>query len=175
MWVPQKSKVVFKATFGGRYGWIAMLDMRYNKRTQEDEPYIGMGDALPFEYLDRLVLQNEIFLDQIELLGCWIEDDGLVVITSQPLVRGKSPAPKEILAFMLLLGFERIPGIPANTEECFSFYRRSDRVAVFDAHTGNYVRQSNGLIVPIDLVMVRADDAFHDYTCRRIDSASTKP
>jgi hypothetical protein len=149
------------------------MDVRFNKRTQEDEPYIGMGDATPFEYLDRLLIQNEVFKDDVRLLGCWIEAEGLVIITSQPLVRGKSPRPAEIVQFMTITDFERIPGIPANSQDCFSFYRRDDRVAAFDAHTGNYVHTVAGFIVPIDLVMVRADDAMHDYICRRIDAGKS--
>jgi len=173
VWVPSRSPVVYKATFAGKYGWVACMDVRFNKRTQEDEPYIGMGDATPFEYLDRLQIQNEVFKDDTRLLGCWIEAEGLVLVTSQPLVRGKSPLPAEILEFMNITGSERIPGLPANSEDCFSFYRREDRVAAFDAHTGNYVRTTPGFIVPIDLVMVRANDAMHDYLCRRIDAAKS--
>jgi len=72
---------------------------------------------------------------------------------------------------MEMLGFERIPGLPANSEDCFSFYHRQSRIGAFDAHTLNFVREHpSGDIVPIDLVMVRADEAFHDYTCRRIDA-----
>lgn len=149
------------------------MDFRFNKRTQEDEPFIGMGDATPFEYLERLELQNSVFNDDIQLLGCWIEAEGLVVVTSQPAIHGESPRPAEILKCMDAITFERIPGIPANSEDCFSFYRRRDKVAAFDAHTGNYVRIASGLIVPIDLVMVRADDAMHDYTCRRIDAGKS--
>lgn len=171
--MPLEGHLVFKTTYPGRYGWVATMDYRFNKRTQEDEPYIGMGDATPFEYLDRLSLQNSVFADDIQLLGCWIEAEGLVIATSQPAIHGESPAPAEILACMIALGFERIPGIPANSEDCFSFYRRRDQVAAFDAHNGNFVRLLSGLIVPIDLVMVRADDAMHDYLCRRIDSAKS--
>ena len=172
VWHDLQKKCYVKATHAGRYGWVATLDYRFNKRTQEDEPYIGMGDALPLEYLERLILQNEVFRDDIRLEGFSIEADGLVILTSQPFVRGRKPKPVEILEVMKVLDFERIPGIPANTEESFSFYRRQDRVSVFDAHTGNYLQTKQGITVPIDLVMVRADEAMHDYLCRRIDAAA---
>lgn len=160
-----------KATHAGRYGWTAAMDYRYNKRTQEDEPYIGMGDATPLEYLDRLLLQNEIFSDDIALGGLAIEADGLTVLTSQRFIHGDPPAPAAILSIMAELGYERIPGLPANTEECFSFYDRESRLAAFDAHTGNFITVASGDAVPIDLVMVRAGDAMHEYLCQRIDSA----
>ena len=128
-----------------------------------------MGDATPLEYLERLELQNDVFGDAIRLVALAVEAGGLAILTTQPFIRGGQATPEEILRAMIQMEFERVPGIPANAEDCFSFYRRADQVACFDAHTGNFVRQSNGLIVPIDLVMVRANAAMHDYLCRRID------
>lgn len=170
VWHDLKQRRYWKATHAGRYGWVAALDFRFNKRTQEDEPYIGMGEALPLEYLERLKLQNETFADDIKLEACAIEKEGLTVLTSQPFVKGRKPKPAAILEMMRLFQFERIPGLPANTEESFSFYRRADHVAALDAHTGNFLA-SGDLIIPIDLVMVRADEAMHAYLCRRIDAA----
>lgn len=170
VWHDLKRRRYLKVTHAGRYGWTAMMDCRYNKRTQEDEPYIGMGDALPLEYLDRLNLQNVVFADDIQLEAMAIEAEGLVVMTSQAFIRGKQPKPADILTVMNRLRFERIPGLPANTEDSFSFYRRSDRIAAFDAHTGNFLQTPGGITVPIDLVMVAADPAMHEYLCRRIDS-----
>ncbi|HWB02062.1 MAG TPA: hypothetical protein VG796_03495 [Verrucomicrobiales bacterium] len=171
VWYSNEEGRYYKATHAGRYGWYAALDYRFNKRTQEDEPYVGMGNATPLQYLDRLLQQNKVFSDDIVLEGVWIEADGLVILTSQRFIQGNPSTPGEILEVMDVLGFERIPGLPANSEDCFSFYDRRTRTAAFDAHTGNYIRVSCGDVVPIDLVMVRADDAMHDYLCRRIDGA----
>lgn len=174
VWYSEEAGRYYKATHAGRYGWYAALDYRFNMRTQEDEPYIGMGDATPLHYLDRLLLQNDVFSDDIALEGMWIEADGLAILTSQRFIGGKPANPAEILEVMDTLGFERIPGLPANTEDCFSFYDRTARVAAFDAHTGNFIKaKSRDKVVPIDLVMVRANDAMHDYTCRRIDAAKS--
>lgn len=176
VWYSADEGRYYKANHAGRYGWYASLDLRYDKRTQEDEPYIAMGNATPCQYLDRLLLQNEVFSDDIRLEGLWIESGGLVILTSQRYISGAAPTPAEILQVMSLLGYERIPGLPANSEDCFSFYDRTTRIAAFDAHTGNFIKaSSHDKVVPIDLVMVRADGAFHDYTCRRIDSAKSKP
>ncbi len=147
------------------------MDYRYNKRTQEDEPYIGMGDATPLEYLDRLILQNEVFQDDITLEGMAIEAEGLAIVTHQKYIFGEPPEPQGMLAIMDELGYQRIPGIPAHSDNCFSFYDRINRIAAFDAHTGNYIQVASGDVVPIDLVMVRADLVMHDYLCRRIDAA----
>jgi len=174
VWFSESAGRYYKATHAGRYGWYAFVDSRYDKRTQEDELFIGMGGATPLQYLDRLLLQNEVFADEIRLEGMWIEAEGLAILTSQPFIAGSPVKPAEILESMEMLGFERIPGLPANADDCFSFYHRATRVGAFDAHTLNFVREHlSGDIVPIDLVMVRADDAFHDYTCRRIDAAKS--
>lgn len=171
VWFSEKDARYYKATHPGRYGWYAFVDSRYDKRTQEDELFIGIGGATPLQYLDRLLLQNEAFADDIRLEGMWIEADGLAILTSQPFIQGSPVKPAEIMESMEMLGFERIPGLPANADECFSFYHRESKIGALDAHTLNFVREHpSGDIVPIDLVMVRADDAFHDYTCRRIDA-----
>ncbi len=174
VWYSCQQGRYFKATHAGRYGWYAAMDYRFNKRTQEDEPYIGMGDATPCQYLDRLLVQNDVFSDDITLEGMWIETEGLAILTSQRFISGKPATPAEILEVMHTLGYERIPGLPANSEDCFSFYDRAERIAAFDAHTGNFIKaRSRSKVVPIDLVMVRADDTMHDYTCRRIDAAKS--
>jgi hypothetical protein len=170
VWYSNRVGRYYKATHAGRYGWYAALDYRFNKRTQEDELCIGMGNATPVQYLDRLLLQNDTFSDDIMLEGFWIEADGLTILTSQRFIHGDPSTPEEILEVMDVLGFERIPGLPANSEDCFSFYDSRSRIAAFDAHTGNFIKASSGDVVPIDLVMVRADDAMHDYLCRRMDS-----
>jgi hypothetical protein len=174
VWYSAEDGRYYKATHAGRFGWYAFVDSRYDKRTQEDELFIGMGGATPLQYLDRLLLQNEFFSDDIRLEGMWIEAEGLAILTSQTFIAGSPVIPAEILEAMQMLGFERIPGLPANSEDCFSFYHRAARIGAFDAHTLNFVRERpSAFIVPIDLVMVRADDAFHDYTCRRIDAADS--
>ena len=172
VWYDEAACRYRKVTHAGRFGWTAMMDFRYDKSTQEDVVCIGMGDATPLEYLDRLILQNVVFADDILLEGMAIEAEGLVIATSQGFIEGEPPQPSEMLEVMKALEYERIPGIPANSEDCFSFYNRQGQIAAFDAHSGNYLKARSGVIVPIDLVMVRADQAMHDYLCRRIDGLS---
>lgn len=149
-----------------------MMDFRYHKKTQKDEPYIGMGDATPLESLARLILQNEVFGDDIALEAVAMEAEELAILTSKRFIEGEPPHPSEMLRVMRALDYDGIPGIPANPEECFSFYHRAERIARFDAHTGNYLKAPNGVIIPIDLVMVRADKAIPDYLCRRVDAGA---
>jgi hypothetical protein len=163
VWYDEAACRYRKVTHAGRYGWTAMMDFRYNKKTQEDEPYVGM---------ERLILQNLAFGDDISLEGLAIEAEGLAIITSQRFIEGDPPQPSEILRVMKALDYERIPGIPANCEDCFSFYHRVEKIAAFDAHTGNYLKAPNGVIISIDLVMVRADQSMHDYLCLRIDAGT---
>ena len=172
VWHDSKAVRYRKVTHTGRYGWTAAMDFRYNKWTQEDEPFIGMGDATPLEYLDRLLLQNEVFGDDITLEGIALEAEGLAIATHQKYIFGELPDSNGMLSVMEELGYDLIPGIPANSEDCFSFYDRTHRIGAFDAHTGNFIQIDSGDVVPIDLVMIRADQAMHDYLCQRIDASA---
>jgi len=35
-----------------------------------------------------------------------------------------------------------------------------DEVAAFDAHPGNFVKDAQGVVLPIDLILLHADDAL---------------
>jgi hypothetical protein len=41
-----------------------------------------------------------------------------------------------------------------------AFYRDLDEVAAFDAHPGNFVKDTQGIVLPIYLILLRADDAL---------------
>lgn len=54
--------------------------------------------------------------------------------------------------------FDLIPNFSAGYRGSLSFYRDLDQMAVFDAHPANFLRDRNGIILPIDAVLLRADD-----------------
>ena len=47
-----------------------------------------------------------------------------------------------------------------------SFYRDFDELAVFDAHPGNFVKDTEGVMLPIDLILVRAEPALQTALVR---------
>ena len=119
-----------------------------------------LTNALPLEYLDRLLLQNDLFADDVRIEGVALENEQLVIISSQPAILGSSLTEDEMLAFMRKLWFQPLTGLSLGRPGSLSFYRDFDVVAAFDAHPGNFVKDDNGVVLPIDLVLVCADAAL---------------
>ena len=140
--------VYHKATYPGRCGFT-VIDVN-------GQP--TLTHALPGEYLNRLLLANETFADDIRLVGVTRENDGLVILTSQPTVIGTACDRGEMVTYFKARHFELIPNFSAGYRGSLSFYRDLDQMAVFDAHPANFLRDRNGIILPIDAVLLRADD-----------------
>lgn len=117
--------------------------------------------ATPLEYLERLLLANEFFGDDIALLGLLDAGSGPQVVTSQPTIRGEPPDTNAIADFMTALGFAILPPIVVRNSGALSFFRESDALAAFDCHAGNFFL-SDGHVFPIDVILVRADDRLQN-------------
>jgi hypothetical protein len=151
VWLDAIARRYFKVTHAGRFGFtvIPMSD-----GTAE------LTNATPLEYLERLLLQNFLFNDAIRLEGVAIERERMVVLSSQPSISGSPVSNGEMLGFMRKLWFQPLQGLSLGRPGSLSFYRDLDEVAAFDAHPGNFVKDDNGVVLPIDLVLVRADAAL---------------
>ncbi len=62
-----------------------------------------------------------------------------------------------MVEFMLRLGFRLLPQLTLGCPGSLAFYRDLDDVAAFDAHPANFVKDDNSVVLPIDLILVRAD------------------
>ncbi len=151
VWLDEPSQRYFKVTHVGRFGFhvIALSD-----GTAE------LTGATPLEYLERLQLQNQLFTDDIRLVGVALEREQVVIVTSQEAICGGDVTAEEMTAFMRKLWFQPLHGLSLGRPGSLAFYRDLDEVAAFDAHPGNFVKDDNGVVLPIDLVMVRADAAL---------------
>jgi hypothetical protein len=139
-----------KATYPGQYGFTVVAGPAYP----------GLSPALPLEYLERLELGNECFGDDWRLEGVGREEGRLVVFTSQTTVVGEAACPDEIIAFMEKRRLALLDGVALGHPGALSFYRDLDALAVFDAHPANVLKDDNGVILPIDLILVKADEAL---------------
>jgi hypothetical protein len=63
-----------------------------------------------------------------------------------------------MIAFMSKLWFQPLRGLSLGRPGALAFYRDLDEVAAFDAHPGNFVKDDNGVVLPIDLVLLRAEE-----------------
>jgi hypothetical protein len=160
VWLDESSQLYFKATHPGRFGFSVIAGPGAAPE---------LVAASPFEYLERLLLQNSLFGDRIRLEGIANEETGVVVITAQPNVTGGPVTNDEIIEFMRRLWFDLVPGLSLGNPGALSFYRDLDEVAAFDAHAGNFVKDLNGVVLPIDLILVRAHTALQAALARLME------
>ncbi len=143
-------RLFLKATYAGRYGFTVIATPGGPTLTS----------ALPAEYLHRLLVSNRIFSDDVRLEGVTRDADGVVIVTSQPTIIGIGATEEEMMTYFLSLHFEWIRGYSAGYRGAMTFYRDLDQVAVFDAHPANFLKDGQGIILPIDGVVVECDDAL---------------
>lgn len=115
--------------------------------------------ALPQEYFDRLLLQNEIFADRVTFVGIGGERGDPLIITRQPDIPGIAASEKAIIHMMTKeLGFAQLsPCYSVGYENSLAFVY--DDVAVFDLRPANVVETPEGLIIPIDSIPCRLDES----------------
>ena len=111
--------------------------------------------ASPLEYLERLKLQNELFGDDIQLKGLWLDEanGGWRVVTTQPDVPASTPTQDEIDSAMTSWGFELLPWPDIGRRGAMAY--RMGSIAVWDAHPVNAGITPGGLVVPYDFIITR--------------------
>jgi hypothetical protein len=110
--------------------------------------------ATPAEYLDRLMLQNELFNDSIRLKGI-VENSGKpIIVSTQPFYNGVNPTVDEIDGYMKDAGFERLYK--------HTYYLRGKQALVFDVRPTN-VKTDDDKIFIFDPVIQRADSDFANF------------
>lgn len=151
VWLDEASQRYFKATFPARFGFTVIA-----------LPELGLelAPATPLEYVERWLLQNPVFGDDVQLERVAEEDGGLVTLISQPNLTGGEATLEEIERFMNHLWFQPLGRLGLGGPCALGFFRDLDEVAAFDAHAGNFVKDQDGVILPIDLILVRADAAM---------------
>ena len=114
-----------------------------------------MVPGMPLEYLERLMLQNEIFGDSLRFVGLGGDHDGRRIITRQNIVVGRAARWEEIIGLMVEeLGFTKLRhnhGI--GYDDSYAFVR--DDAVVFDLRPANVFVTEDGVIVPVDCIPVR--------------------
>lgn len=140
-----ETATVLKFTKPGRTAYAVHFDLG----TPTMEP------ALPLEYLDRLLLQNEIFGDCLSFVGISGGAGNRRMITRQDLVLGRPASWDEIISLMVdQLGFTKLRhnhGI--GYEDSLAFV--GDDSVVFDMRPANVFVTDDGTIVPVDCIPVR--------------------
>jgi hypothetical protein len=133
-WFDESCNRWFKATYPNKFGLA----------------WGRLGSATAGEYLTRLVFQNQYFGDDIQLVAIVDSKQEMRVVTSQPHIPG-TPAPaEEIRMWFQGLGFTRF--------ECngsAAWYRKPDNLLAADAHEGNVIKTTEGVLFAIDLNLIK--------------------
>ncbi len=167
---------VFKVTRDGMFGLSPGIDLALVS-SDMDARRFHLWEASPVEYLERLLLQNELVPGLNKLEGVLDQGDDLAIVTSQPRFDIVPVTLAEIDAWFAALGFEKITAC--------GYYRAEDNLGVFDAHAKNLVRFENDLI-PFDVIPCRPEGGFlkfiadtlaagHTLTTVRTVSTSPRP
>jgi hypothetical protein len=108
--------------------------------------------ATPSEYLDRLLTQNRIFSDDVQLEWIALVAQGISIVTSQPFIEGRDATQDEIESFMARKGFKKV-GQGA-------FYHTGEDLLIHDLMSRNVKVDPLGRIHPIDAAITRVAPEF---------------
>ena len=148
VWFDESINRWHKATFPNRFG------IAWGRK----------GSATASEYLTRLMLQNEYFGDDIQLVALVNCREKLRVITSQPHVAGEHAHAEEIQIWFRGLGFSRF-----SSGESVAWFRKDINLLVSDAHEGNVIRTADGVLFAIDLNPMRPDQEMRELVISMLD------
>lgn len=148
-----KSGTILKFTKAGRAAYVVNFDLGTPK----------MVPAQPVEYLDRLILQNEIFADNLSFVGVGGEPDSRRIITRQNIVEGKPARWEEIIRLMVdELGFSKLRHNHCiGYDDSYAFMRED--VVVFDMRPANVFTTEDGIVLPVDCIPVRLPAGKRDF------------
>lgn len=110
-------------------------------------------NAMPLQYLGRLIMQNEVFQDSIEFKGLWLDQAGWRIVTTQPHIKGRPATLDEITTGMMAMGFELLPWRGIGYENSLAFQMAD--IFVWDVHPANMVVTGDGTLVPIDVILTQ--------------------
>lgn len=146
----------FKLTRSGVFGLTPGIDLALVPSDQDARRF-HLWEASPYQYLERLRLQNLITPDLNRLEGIVVQEDDLAICISQPRLELISVTQEQIGDWFVSHGFEIVTSA--------AYYRREDNLGVFDAHDRNVVRASvdSDILVPFDVIPVQPDGGFLEF------------
>lgn len=116
-------------------------------------PYLH--NALPLDYLQRLIWQNEVFGDDIHLIGLWqAQPHQWRIVTSQPGLQGTRATLDELSTAFSAAGFILLSWRGIGYEGSLAL--RIEGFDVWDVHPANVLLSPEGLPLPIDVIITRS-------------------
>jgi hypothetical protein len=145
-----------KVTRGGYFGFSPGIELALVPSGQDARRF-HLWEALPYQYLERLRLQNQLVPGLNCLEGIIVQQDELSIIISQERFDINPVTQDEITQWFAALGFTKITTA--------AYYRREDNLGVFDAHDKNVVRATSdpSILIPFDVIPVHPDGGFLSF------------
>lgn len=142
-----------KVTRDGVFGLSPGIDLALVPAGEEARRF-HLWEATPWQYLERLRLQNLITPGLNRLEGIVIQENDLAMCISQPRLEIIPVTQTEIDDWFSSLGFLTITTA--------AYYRAEDNLGIFDAHEKNVVRSplDLGTLIPFDVIPVQPDGGF---------------
>ena len=134
VWYLPGTQAVLKATWPDFFGLLVI-----HRPNEENK-------ASPIAYLERWDLHNDLFGDEVRLLGVLATDSGLRMLIRQPAIAGQPATAEEIRQFFTASGW-----LPFVIDGNTAFFDPLRRVVISDTHRGNIILMPDGLLAPIDL------------------------
>ena len=114
-----------------------------------------LHNAPPLDYLQRLLWQNEIFGDDMHLIGLWqAQPHQWCIVTTQPGLQGGRVTLDGLAAAFVAAGFSLLPWRGLGYEGSLSL--RCEGFDIWDAHPANVLLSPEGLPLPIDVIITRS-------------------
>jgi hypothetical protein len=154
----------WKTTHPGKFGIGA--EFHYDDLPPFAITTISARELLPSEYLERLILHNHEFGDDIRVEG-YIDGPSPSLVISRPGIEGEPATADQMEQAMRSLGYLPVPGIHVGRSESISFYYVRKRIALFDAHPANFF-YSDGMTLPVDGIILQINnDSEHQWLSDR--------
>lgn len=152
VWFQEHSSTFLKATWPGFFGRLVI------QRLDED------SNSSPIEYLERWLLHNQLFGDDIHFLGTISEKGQIRMLIRQPAIAGDPASEEHINEFFTTNGWA-----PFIVGEETAYFDDVNEVAISDTHPGNLILMKDGLLAPIDLRVQKLSGALLDAVQRLCD------
>jgi hypothetical protein len=119
-------------------------------------PYLR--NALPLDYLQRLLWQNDVLGDDIHLVGLWqARPHQWSIVTTQPGLQGTRATLDALASAFVAAGFTLLPWRGIGYENSLSL--RLEGFDIWDVHPANVLLSPEGLPLALDVIITRSPNS----------------
>jgi len=158
---------IVKVTKSGIFGLSPGMDLAL-VASGDDARRFHLWEATPLQYLERLILQNQLTPELNQLKGILIPaKDEVAIVTSQPYFKNIPVSQQRIDTWFDSLGFRKITSA--------AYYREEDNLGIFDAHDKNLFQdqEDETLLIPFDVIPCHPDGGFLDFINDSIEAGQS--